>query len=723
MLIRTSITIGKPADELFQSLLDLNFVASCLPGAHLDPDVTEDGVRMGTVDVDMGVMRFRYGGTVKPVESDTEQRRAVFAASAAETGGDSTARATMSLAVDPCGEGSELVVETDLHVAGPVALLGRGLIEDFAQQIMEDFGRALQNGGTSETAREPGERTAPRFRALPFLGRYVKRRFARAFKHLARKPRRAKAGSAGPTVDLLVVGSGSGGLTAAIAAHDAGLRVLIVEKSPVVGGGTAYSGGVVWAPCNHVMRKKGIADSAEEALHYLAQASGTRGDAALAQRYVATVGPLIEQIQQWTGIPWIIWTGQPDYYSDLPGASQNGRAILQHPASAHAVLEPLEASMPRLREVRLTPHMDLVPGFQRADRPARESWVAGRAIIGGLWKAVLERSIPYRLSNALVDLVSENGRVVGGIVEDSDGHRQVIRAEGGVLLNTGGFDWNQAMAQRYLPGPVTMPQTPPSNFGDGHRLAMAQGAAVALMDKAVLHPAIRIPGELNDGEPLYRMFNAELAKPHGILVNRWGKRFAAETAYFGVCEAWNTVDQRHRDYVNVPSYLIVDSQFRAKYGLPGVGLHDPVPSWIHEADTIAELAGKIGVDVAGLESEVATYNRDCASGQDSRFERGATAYERYWGDPDQAPNPTMGSIDQAPYYAFEVHPSHAGTRGGVVITPDAEVTRPNGSVIEGLFACGNTAANLLFGAGYASGAAVGSSMVFGYLAAQKVIAG
>ena len=522
-----------------------------------------------------------------------------------------------------------------------------------------------------------------------------------------------------PKYDLVIAGSGSGALTAAIAAHDAGLKPIILEKSDRIGGGTAYSGGVVWAPCNHMMQRKRIVDSVEQAMQYLALASAGRGDEVLQQRYVENVGRIIAQVEQWTGIKWIIWPGQPDYYPDLPGACQDGRAILQHPLAAHEVLEAAEQRLPGMQVVRLTPHMDLVPGFQTANRPARESWVAGRAIIGGLWKAVLERGIEYHVSTSVCGLLVEHNRVVGIRFERKDGSSGELRASRGVLLNTGGFDWNDTMARRHLPGPKTWPQTPPSNTGDGHALAAGLGAAVALMDKAVLHPAIHIPGEEHDGKPLYRMFNAELSKPHSVLVNNKGHRFVSETAYFAVSDSWNQVDPRYRTYTNVPSYLIVDSQYRRKYGLPGVHPGAPMPNWMPHANTLADLAGLLGVDALGLENEIAIFNRDCDSGVDTRFDRGASAYERFWGDADHdGQNPTMGSLAEPPFFAVQVHPSHAGTRGGVLTSPNAEVLRMDGSVIEGLFACGNTAANLLFGAGYGSGSAVGSSMVFGYLAAE-----
>lgn len=526
-----------------------------------------------------------------------------------------------------------------------------------------------------------------------------------------------------PSLDFAIVGSGSGALTAAIAAHDAGLRVAIFEKAHVVGGGTAYSGGVIWAPCNHVMRAKGIEDSIERAVEYLRHASEQRGDEQLALRYSESVGSIVAQVEQWTGIKWVIWPGQPDYYPDLPGASLNGRAILPHPDSADQVLTPAQEQLPDMEHVRLTPHMDFVPGFQRPTRPAREAWVGGRSIIGGLWKCVLERGIEYHLRTPAVSLVTDGSRVVGVTVAQADGSAREVRADRGVLLNTGGFDWDGEFSRRYLPGPPAMPQTPPSNTGDGVRMAMRLGAATALMDQALWHPAIAIPGDTHDtGEPLYRMVNAELGKPHCVVVNRAGRRFASEAAYYAISDAWFQLDQRSRRYMNVPSYFVCDARYRRGYGLPGVQGHEPTPDWITRADTLEQLAAALEIDSSGLLDEVDAYNADCASGIDGRFGRGQTAYERYWGDPDHdGPNPTMGAIAEPPFYAYRLHPSHAGTRGGVLIDCWGRVKSVDGGVIGGLYACGNTAANLLFGAGYGSGSAVGSSMVFGYLAARHVM--
>jgi succinate dehydrogenase/fumarate reductase flavoprotein subunit/carbon monoxide dehydrogenase subunit G len=770
MKIVNYFELDEPAGKVFELLVDLEKVAQCLPGARIGIE-RPDGAREGQIEVRFGPMRFTYGGTLKIIEIDQQAQRAVMSGRGSEVTGEGTAQAEITMAVStPHPQRTRVDVSTDLLMSGGVAQIGNGLIEDIAQEVLEDFvqrlKRVLRGGSPTsiEEARHDASSAATRavsstapgmlpsesrpavhsLSAGELVLRIVRRRTRRYLKKFAARGRRLRAAwgqdqpetvpasvsapvspSAArpePTLDLAVVGTGSGALAAAILAHDAGLRVAIFEKAPVVGGGTAYSGGVVWAPNNHIMQRKGIPDSTEEACEYLRLASGDRGDADLQRQYAENVGPIIEQVEKWTGVKWVIWTGQPDYYPDLPGAKLSGRAILPHPASASDVLLPLEESLPGLTLVRPTPHMDFVPGFQMSNRPARHSWLAGRSIIGGLWRVILERGIEYHVSTPMVGLLRDGDKVVGLEVEPDGQPRRKIYAYA-VLLNTGGFDWNDELARRYLPGPVAHPQTPPSNTGDGHIAAMKVGAGTALMDKAVWHPSIQIPGDTHDeGAPLYRMFNMELSKPHAVVVNSAGKRFSTEAAYYALADAWAHIDTLSRTYPNIPSFLICDEQYKSKYGFPGMREGDPAPSWICSAPTLPGLAKLLGIDGDALVAQVERYNADCVTGVDTEFARGENAYERYWGDPaHDGPNPTMGPIEKAPFYGFETHLAHAGTRGGVLISVHGQVLQPDGTPIPGLYASGNTAANQLFGAGYASGSAVGSSLVFGYLAGRHVI--
>jgi 3-oxosteroid 1-dehydrogenase len=524
-------------------------------------------------------------------------------------------------------------------------------------------------------------------------------------------------------VDLVCVGGGAGSLIAAIVATEAGLDVKIVEKSSRIGGGAAYSGAVLWAPDNRVMKRKHWPDSVEEAVTYLEAIGFGRSDLPLARTYAETAGEVIDFIADRTPLVFINWPGQPDHYPNLPGAKLEGRQLIPHPGAAATALTAFEDEHPEMRLVRESPHMDLDLELKRfsGDRSPGEAWVGGRALIGGLWKRVIELDVPLVVDTPATDLVVEDGEVVGVEVEQ-DGVTKRIRARGGVLLNTGGFDQNPELNKRYLYGASAIKAlTPHSLTGDGLIMAQKLGAATALMDQCMLNIGTRIPGEEHpDGGELYRIYDAELAKPHGIVVNRAGRRFANESAYYCLGEGWLEFDPRVREFENLPSYTVVDQQFRRKYGLPRVGIDDPVPDWIVTADTLEELALARGIDPQGLREQVDEYNAMVDAGRDSRFGRGESPYDRIWGDRSVAPNPTMGRIEEGPFYSIEVFPASAGNRGGVVINGRAEVTTVTGESIRGLYACGNVAAQLVIGQAYASGIAIGSSLTFGYIAAHQI---
>lgn len=520
--------------------------------------------------------------------------------------------------------------------------------------------------------------------------------------------------------DVVIVGAGAGALLAGVLATQAGLSAVLYEKSEKVGGGAAYSGGVLWSPDNPVMRRKGIPDSFEAGIAYLDNAGGGRNDPAISRNFVETMPEVIDLLESVAGLRMVIWKGQPDYYPLLEGSVTEGRAVLPSPAQATELLDAAERDFPELERVRESPHLDLVPEYMGHARPPRTSWIGGRALIGGLWLAALKAGLPVRFGTAGVDLVRDAERIVGVVVRNADGSTSRVRAGRGVLLNTGGFEWNDEWTKRYIVGPAPHAFTPPSNTGDGHRMSIEAGAATALMDQSLWNVSIRIPGELHDGRQLYRMTNADLAKPGSIVVNRTGRRFCNESAYYTIAGAMGDVDLTWRTFRNLPCYLVVDDDYRAKYGMyapPGT-----VADFVASAPTLRDLAERIGVDADGLESEVDRFNAFALAGVDEDFGRGTDAYQRFWGDPDQAPNPNMRPLGRAPFHAVELHLGSAGTRGGVVATTDGQAVDANGEPIPGLYVGGNVAAQLAIGAGYASGMAIGGSLINGLRAARHMIA-
>jgi 3-oxosteroid 1-dehydrogenase len=358
---------------------------------------------------------------------------------------------------------------------------------------------------------------------------------------------------AGPAVtyDAILVGGGVGSLAAAIRLSEHGLRPLIVEKTDRVGGAAAYSGGIIWAPDNHCMRAKGLRDSAPQALTYLESVSMGRWDPLVAHSYVQAIPWIVEWLERATGIRWLSYDALPDYYAERPGGKLAGRCVLPHPRHAAEFLEHADGRQPELSRVRESVH------FPDALSP----WSAGRALVGFLWSRVLDLHTAYRLQSRAVRLTRDRD-VVAGIELDGAGGRASLHARFGVLLDTGGFEWNPSLTRACVPGIHAHPQTPPIADGDGHTMAGELGAAFALMDQTTLIPAIRVPGEDNDGQPLYRLFFQELARPHSLVVNRAGKRFANESFFPDIARGWSQRDDDRAEWPNVPMYFIFDEQYR-----------------------------------------------------------------------------------------------------------------------------------------------------------------
>jgi 3-oxosteroid 1-dehydrogenase len=287
------------------------------------------------------------------------------------------------------------------------------------------------------------------------------------------------------------------------------------------------------------------------------------------------------------------------------------------------------------------------------------------------------------------------------------------------LLDTGGFEWNAPLTSACVPGIHAHPQTPPTADGDGHTMAGELGAAFSLMDQTTLIPAIRVPGEDNAGEPLYRLFFQELARPHSLVVNRAGERFANESFFPDIARGWSQHDDDRADWPNVPMYFIFDDQYRRAGGLPG---SLEVGTCLTSHPDLTSLAHARTIDAQGLHDQVSRLNEDAAAGVDRAFHRGATAYQRaFAGTPAAGENPTIGTVAVPPYYSVELFPSTSGHRGGVVTDGAARVLDVRGAPMPGLYACGSAAAGLVTGAGYLSGASLGAAIAFGVLAADAML--
>lgn len=516
-------------------------------------------------------------------------------------------------------------------------------------------------------------------------------------------------------VDLLAVGSSSGGLTAAIMGHDLGLKTAVVEKADVLGGGTALSGGVIWIPFNHHMQAAGIDDSREEALTYIRRVSMGHHDEDLLAAYLDAGPEMVRYMEDHTPLRLAVETdaSRTEYCADVPGGKCMGRKLWPDPQAMPGVLEEAEKKHPLVAKVRKDPVKYLIG--------PRPPWVQGRGLIGGLVLACVNRGIDVLTNVRGRELIVENGRVVG-LRADRNGNPFYAKGRKSVLLGTGGFEWNEEMNKRFIYSPPLHAYTAPSNEGDGHIMGMELGAAVALMDHSIFQPGLNLPGEVvGEGRPFYRPFI--YGYPHMIMVNRNGKRCCDETFYPDMGRAFLEYNRITGEFTNWPIFWICDQAFRDIMPVmtlrKGTGLAD----WMKRGDTLPELANALGIPEENLVATVERFNRFAREGKDPDFHRGQSTYDRQWGEfvfGELKPSPVLGPLDKPPFYGVQLGLTTAGNLGGLVTNKRAQVIDVRGDVIPGLHCTSNTQAMLPIGHHYDSGAAQGKSMIFGYLAARHV---
>jgi 3-oxosteroid 1-dehydrogenase len=547
------------------------------------------------------------------------------------------------------------------------------------------------------------------------------------------------------SIDVLVVGSGGGGMAAALAAVDAGASALIIEKSSVYGGSTAMSGGAIWIPNNHLMKKAGLNDSVEEGLVYLkAITKGIVSEARL-RAYVESGSEMVKYLEEHSRVRFQVVPGYSDYYPGVAGSkAEGGRTIEPAPFSAWKLgserklmrpLHPQARLMGRIMATAYDAHrmMDtsirgrmvtasiFAPYFINPARFITSTdgrLTLGNATIGRLRMALVDRKIPLWLNTSARHLRIEGGRVTG-VEADKAGQSIHIKVNKGVILAAGGFARNKAMREKYQRPPVSDQWTVASfdDGGDAIHLGIEAGAALDLMDDAWWMPTTLVPGE-----DMAQMIIVERSLPRSIIVNKKGRRFTDEAGPY--IDVTNDQLKNHRETGGaIPAYMIVDARYRRKYPLsPMLPFVTPKKyienGYLKMSDTIEGLAGKCDIDAAGLTDEVAKCNRCAAAGKDEDFHRGENSCDRYYGDPASRPNPCLGPIDTPPFYAVEIWPGDLGTKGGMVTDEHARVLREGGTPIDGLYATGNCAASVMGRSYGGAGATIGPSMVFGWIAAR-----
>ena len=543
------------------------------------------------------------------------------------------------------------------------------------------------------------------------------------------------------TVDVLVVGSGAAGMTAALAAAHQGLDTLVVEKSEFFGGSTARSGGGVWIPNNYALKEAGVADSLEDAKTYLA---AIVGDVVPEERRTAFLerGPEVLEFVRDNSAADFMWVPEySDYYPEAPGGRAIGRSVEPKAVNGMIIGDELSRLHPhymaapagmvvtqanyRWMSLALRTFKGPLTGMKVALRRLvnlamrRPMFGMGSALAIGLREGLLRAGVPLWYQTELTELVTQDGRVTGARLS-RDGDPCVVRTRHGVIVASGGFEKNAEMRAKWQRSPITADWTTgaPSNTGGGITAGIAAGAEVALMDDAWWGPTIPLTGG-----PYFCLSERNL--PGSIIVNGAGLRYANEASPY--------VDAIHAMYdgeatgvSHVPSWMILDQRYRNRYLFAGLGPRQPFPGrWykhgtLFKSASIEDLATQIGVPADDLADTVRRFNEIAGTGVDGDFHRGESAYDTYYGDPTNKPNPCLGPIDHPPFYAVKIVPGDLGTKGGIVTDARGRALRPDGSAIDGLYAAGNASAAVM-GRTYAgAGSTIGPAMVFGYLAALDI---
>lgn len=548
-------------------------------------------------------------------------------------------------------------------------------------------------------------------------------------------------------VDFVVVGSGGGSMCAGLLMRSLGKSVLILEKTSLVGGTTARSGGVMWIPNNRFMKRDGIEDSFEKATKYLDALTSKQTDAPGStperRRTYVTEAPrmvdfLVSQGVQLNRIGY--W---PDYYDDLPGGSEDGRTVVAELFNVNELGEwkqklqptfiraPVDLLQPSLEEMMELPALTrswrvkalvaklVVRGI--LGKITGKYWIAGGgALQGRMLQAAVKSKVEIRTDSPVDQLIVENG-VVKGVATVKNGQPWRVEARLGVLVNAGGFARNQRMRDQYAPGTsVKWTMATPGDTGEMIEEMMRIGAAIAQMEERVGNQQTHPPGAA-DGETKPTA-QALTASPHAILVDQTGVRYMNEGgSYMAYCKA---MLERNKTAPAVPSWAIFDSQFMAKYWLAGTMPGKPKPQhwydqgYLKKADTIEGLAQQLRIEPAKLKATVERFNGFVANNKDEDFHRGNRAYDRWLGDSLNKPSETLGAIKQGPFYAVPIVPGDVGTYGGVVTDEHARVLRADGSVIPGLYATGVSTASVMGRYYPGAGSSVGPSFVWGYVAAK-----
>ena len=550
--------------------------------------------------------------------------------------------------------------------------------------------------------------------------------------------------------DVIVVGSGAAGMVAALTAAHQGLSAVVIEKAAHFGGSTARSGGGVWIPNNEILKRDGVTDTKEAASTYLHTLVGDVVPPERIDTYLERGPEMLSFVLKNTPLKMCWVPGYSDYYPETPGGRPAGRSVEPLPFDAKKLgpdlpgLEPAYGKVPlnvvvmqqdyvRLNQLKRHPR-----GVLRSIKVGvRTAWAGmrgknlvgmGRALIAPLRIGLRDAGVPVLLNTALTDLYVEDGVVRGVYVRDMNepeiAEPRLIRVRRAVILGSGGFEHNEQMRVKYQRGPITTDWTvgAAANTGDGIVAAEKLGAALELMEDAWWGPTVPL-----EGSPWFAL--SERNSPGSIIVNMSGQRFMNESMpYVEACHHMYGGPYGHGDGPgeNIPAWLLFDQQYRDRFIFAGLQPGQRIPTkWLDsgvivKASTLEELAQKTNLPIDGLRATIERFNGFARSGIDEDFHRGESAYDRYYGDPTNKPNPNLGEINHPPYYAAKMVPGDLGTKGGIRTDVHGRALRDDGSVIEGLYAAGNVSSPVMGHTYPGPGGTIGPAMTFGYLAALHI---
>ncbi|KAG0028415.1 hypothetical protein BGZ81_004758 [Podila clonocystis] len=542
--------------------------------------------------------------------------------------------------------------------------------------------------------------------------------------------------------DVVVVGSGAAGMTAALTAKKRGLSVVVVEKSEYFGGSTARSGGGIWIPNNSVILAAGVPDSPELAATYMSHVAGPNVPIERQQSFLEQGPRMLEFVMDNSPLRFRFMKHYSDYYPDLPGGLDIGRSIEPVQVDANRLgaekhkINPPYIPFPSAVVVYSADYKwlnlacvnmkGLATGIKctmdalKAAVLGQKPLTMGPGLAAGLRLGLMDAQVPVILSSPLIDLL-QDGDAISGVVVEQNGVRSMIRAKKGVIIGSGGFEHNAEMRNEYQQQPINTKWTVGSkdNTGDGIRAGARVGAALDLMDDSWWGPTIPVPGQ-----PYFCL--SERSLPGGLFVNKHGKRFVNEASPY--CEVVHIMYEQDRsdDGSEIPTWMIFDQNYRNRYTFKDIPCRFPFPKlWyesgvVKKAKTLQELAQQINIPEDSLQATVARFNGHAKSGVDEDYGRGNNMYDRLYTDPAVKPNPCLAPLERGPFYAVKMAPGDLGTKGGIVTDSKARALRADGTVITGLWVAGN-ASSAVMGNSYAgAGSTIGPAMTFGYIAANDI---